>query len=97
MIYTYAEQEKMKVLETFMKDGKVKQVPSATKKKYILLKEVLKRFEYGVIYTETEVNSILMDVFSSADYVEQRRYLITFGFFKRSSDGRVYQLVENEN
>ncbi len=24
MIYTYTEQEKMKVLETFMKDGKVK-------------------------------------------------------------------------
>ncbi len=32
MIYTYTEQEKMKVLETFMKDGKVKQVPSATKR-----------------------------------------------------------------
>lgn len=41
MVYTYTEQEKMKVLDTFMNDGKVKQVPSSTKKKNILLKEVL--------------------------------------------------------
>ncbi len=82
MVYTYTEQEKMKVLDTFMNDGKVKQVPSSTKKKNILLKEVLKRFDHGVTYTETEVNSILLNVFSSGDYVEQRRYLITFGFSK---------------
>lgn len=31
MVYTYTEQEKMKVLDTFMNDGKVKQVPSSTK------------------------------------------------------------------
>ena len=74
MVYTYTEQEKMKVLDTFMNDGKVKQVPSSTKKKYILLKEVLKRFDHGVTYTETEVNSILLNVFSSGDYVEQRRF-----------------------
>lgn len=58
------------------------------------MKEVLKRFDHGVTYTETEVNSILLNVFSSGDYVEQRRYLITFGFFKRSSDGRAYQMME---
>ncbi|AUJ67869.1 transcriptional regulator [Enterococcus faecium] len=97
MVYAYTEQEKMKVLDTFMNDGKVKQVPSSTKKKNILLKEVLKRFDHGVTYTETEVNSILLNVFSSGDYVEQRRYLITFGFFKRSSDGRAYQMMGIEN
>ena len=45
MVYTYTEQEKMKVLDTFMNDGKVKY--QVQQKKYILLKEVLKRFDHG--------------------------------------------------
>ncbi|BDP69683.1 hypothetical protein EfmAA94_08560 [Enterococcus faecium] len=61
------------------------------------MKEVLKRFDHGVTYTETEVNSILLlEKRKCADYIPNE-YLITFGFFKRSSDGRAYQMMGIEN
>lgn len=93
MQYTYTEKEKEKVLSNFMKGGRVTQVPSSEKKKFILLKENLSRFEKDSIYTEQELNAILLDFFSKDDYVEQRRYLITFGLFDRSSDGSQYWLI----
>lgn len=93
MQYTYTEKEKKKVLTNFMKEGRVTQVPSSEKKKFILLKENLSRFEKDSVYTEQEMNAILLDFFSKNDYVEQRRYLITFGLFDRSSDGSQYWLI----
>lgn len=81
MVYTYTEQENesLRHIHEWWKINKYQ----VQQKKNILLKEVLKRFDHGVTYTETEVNSILLNVFSSGDYVEQRRYLITFGFSKK--------------
>lgn len=92
MRYHYIEQGKESVVTNFMKNNKVTKVPAKEKKKYILLAEFITRFEQGKIYTEKEINAELLKVYPTGEYVEQRRYLITFNFFKRSSDGNQYWL-----
>lgn len=92
MRYHYTEQGKESVITNFMKNNKVTKVPAKEKKKYILLAEFITRFEQGKIYTEKEINAELLKVYPTGEYVEQRRYLITFNFFKRSSDGNQYWL-----
>ncbi|MCM3512186.1 MAG: hypothetical protein PWR19_667 [Carnobacterium sp.] len=92
MRYHYTEQGKESVVTNFMKNNKVTKVPAKEKKKYILLAEFITRFEQGKIYTEKEINAELLKVYPTGEYVEQRRYLITFNFFKRSSDGNQYWL-----
>lgn len=92
MRYQYTEQEKENVVTNFMKNDKVTKVPAKEKKKYILLAEFITRFEQGKIYTEKEINAELLNVYPAGEYVEQRRYLITFNFFKRTSDGSQYWL-----
>ena len=92
MRYQYTEQEKENVIMNFMENNKVTKVPAKEKKKYILLAEFITRFEQGKIYTEKEINAELLKVYPTGEYVEQRRYLITFNFFKRSSDGNQYWL-----
>ncbi|AEB30978.1 conserved hypothetical protein [Carnobacterium sp. 17-4] len=92
MRYHYTEQEKENVVTNFMENNKVTKVPAKEKKKYILLAEFITRFEQGKIYTEKEINAELLKVYPTGEYVEQRRYLITFSFFKRTSDGSQYWL-----
>ena len=92
MRYHYTEQEKENVVMNFMENNRVTKVPAKEKKKYILLAEFITRFEQGKIYTEKEINTELLNVYPTGEYVEQRRYLITFNFFKRSNDGNQYWL-----
>lgn len=92
MRYNFSEKERDQVISNFMKDGKVVTVPAKEKKKYILASEFTKRFDKGKTYSEQEMNAELLTMFSKDDYIEQRRYLITFELFKRTSDGTQYWL-----
>ncbi|PAF21216.1 transcriptional regulator [Terribacillus saccharophilus] len=92
MKYSFTEKERNQVLSNFMKDGKVINVPAKEKKKYILSAEFTKKFDEGKIYSEQDINAELLTMYSKDDYVEQRRYLITFELFKRTSDGTQYWL-----
>ncbi|GEL66880.1 DUF2087 domain-containing protein [Marinilactibacillus psychrotolerans] len=92
MKYQYTSQEKEKIISNFMEQGKVVKVPAKEKKKYILLDEFVNRFEEGKIYTDKEINFELLTMYPVEEYVEQRRYLITFGFFERTNDGSQYWL-----
>ncbi|PAF36580.1 transcriptional regulator [Terribacillus saccharophilus] len=96
MRYSFTEKERDRVLSNFMKDGKVINVPAKEKKKYILSAEFTKRFDEGKTYSEHEINAELLTMFSKDDYVEQRRYLITFELFKRTSDGTQYWLNSDD-
>ncbi|WP_175074756.1 DUF2087 domain-containing protein [Terribacillus sp. AE2B 122] len=97
MKYSFTEIERTQVISNFMKDGKVISVPAKEKKKYILSSEFTKRFDAGKMYSEQEINDELLTMFSKDDYVEQRRYLITFELFKRTSDGTQYWLNSDDN
>ncbi len=97
MKYSFTEKERKQVISNFMQDGKVISVPAKEKKKYILSTEFAKKFDEGKTYSEQEINAELLTMFSKDDYVEQRRYLITFELFKRTSDGTQYWLNCDEN
>ncbi|GCE11337.1 DUF2087 domain-containing protein [Tengunoibacter tsumagoiensis] len=48
-----------KVLKDFFDGMQLKEIPSSRKKRIVILKWLANQFDYGVIYTEAEVNAIL--------------------------------------
>lgn len=86
-----ATTEQDKVLRKYFPygtEGPLKSFPVAEKPKRIVLGEIVKRFENGRTYTETEVNQVLEAVFE--DYVALRRSLVDYGFMNRLPDGSQY-------
>lgn len=89
--YVITEKEEEEILNKYFKegiDGPLSTFPIKEKRKLVVLKNIIKRFEYGKIYNEKEVNNILKNVYS--DYVIIRRYLIDYGFMDRKNDGSEY-------
>ena len=94
--YGITQQEREKTLKTYMKeDGTLKQIPAREKKKIIILREIMKRFEAGRDYTEKEVNRILKEIYE-ADYPSIRLALIEYGFMNRADDCRVSRAAGTE-
>jgi len=79
-----------KVLRTFMRNGRLLQIPAQLKKWQVILGKVVELFEFGRTYTEKEVNVILLDVHD--DVASLRRGLIEEGLMTR--DHGIYQRVE---
>jgi hypothetical protein len=65
--------------------------PRKQKEKLVLLLKVSGLFDPARVYSEREVNAILMPVYY--DYVELRRYLIEYGFLTRKPDGSEYRRI----
>lgn len=89
--YAITEEENDKVLKQYFPEelgGGLKEFPKKEKRKIIILKHIIKRFDVDKKYTEKEVNSILEEIYS--DYVTIRRYLIEYGFMDRERDGSQY-------
>jgi len=78
---------KTKYIET-LEPFKLKVFPSKEKKKYVLLRFMIKLFEKGKSYTEFEVNEILKPVYD--DYIILRRYLVDYGYLDRLDNGTSY-------
>ncbi len=72
--------------------GAIKTYPSKEKKKIIILKEVVKNFSKGKIYSEKEINRILKRIYE--DYASLRRALVEYGFIERSNDCSGYWVKE---
>jgi hypothetical protein len=73
----------------FNEDGSLKTMPSKYSLKFYVLKEITYAFKKGQLYDENEVNAILAPIWD--DHISLRRYLIDFGFVKRSKDGSSYK------
>lgn len=71
-------------------DSQLKTIKMKEKSRLVVLREIVKRFEAGKVYTEKEVNEILKNVHD--DFVALRRYLIEYGFMDRKPDGSWYWL-----
>jgi hypothetical protein len=85
--------ESQKVLATYFKngpDGPLEVFPLKEKKRVIILRHIIQRFEADKKYSEKEVNAILKQFYS--DYVLVRRLLIDYGFLDRTVDGSAYWL-----
>ena len=71
-----------KVLQTFMRLGRLVSIPAQLKKRQIVLERVAEEFEYGREYSEREVNVILLDFHD--DVASLRRGLIELGLLERA-------------
>jgi hypothetical protein len=93
--YNVTIDEVEKVLKKYFPngtDGTLSTFTLKEKHKLVVLREISKRFRSERMYTEKEVNEILLSAFD--DYVTLRRYLIEYGFLDRKPDGSQYWLKE---
>ncbi|THE12468.1 DUF2087 domain-containing protein [Bacillus timonensis] len=91
--YAVTDEEQKEIIKKFLtegKNGRLKKFPPKEKQRLIILREISGRFEKDIIYTEKEINQILEDIYD--DYVLIRRYLISYGFLGRKTDGSQYWL-----
>jgi len=75
-----------RVLDTFLRDGRIVLMPTRRAKRLLVLDEVAQLFELGRTYPEQEVNTLLAPV--HPDVAALRRYLVDEQFLTR--DGGVY-------
>jgi hypothetical protein len=86
-----------KAIDQLYSRGRLVQMPSMRGRNQELRHKLLKHiaatsFEPGRVYTEAEVNALLMAVYD--DYTALRRYLVEAGHIQRDRAGREYQLPE---
>lgn len=89
--YMTTEEETQRIKDTFftsMNPLVLKTLSSREKKKIVILRVISGQFEEGKRYHENEVNEILKPIYG--DFVTIRRYLIEYGFMKRTKDGTEY-------
>lgn len=73
-------------------DGRLCQWPSRQKVQRMAAVLLARRFEHDRTYTEPEVNFVLMDGHTFADWALLRRSLVDWRFLARDDNGRAYQL-----
>jgi biotin operon repressor len=82
---------KQKILKSFMRDGKIRQIPAQKQKRWIVFEQILNDFEFGREYTEQEVNEIIGKYHE--DYCMIRRTFI--GERVMTRENSIYSLTEN--
>ncbi|MFN2122253.1 MAG: metalloregulator ArsR/SmtB family transcription factor [Candidatus Promineifilaceae bacterium] len=70
-----------KVLKTFIKNGRLVQIPAQYKKRMVIIEYLVQEFEPGRQYPEREVNHILLDF--NEDVATLRREMIDHKLMKR--------------
>jgi hypothetical protein len=78
----------------FEKSVKNKQFPGNDALKQIILKRIMRDFELGKVYAETEVNEIIKKYFD--DFTLIRRELVNFGYMSRDPYKGEYKVVKKE-
>lgn len=89
--FAITEQENEEIIKAYFKQGvagPLDSFPKKEKRKIVILKHLMQRFDPKRQYTEKEVNEILQSAFH--DFVTLRRYLIEYGFMDRHPDGSAY-------
>lgn len=80
------DRETASVLRTFLRGGRLTQIPMQHGKRLVVLDHICRVFEIGVRYPEREVNAFLRAF--HPDTAALRRYLVDEGFLTR--DNNVY-------
>lgn len=75
-------------------DGSLLRIPRKEKEKLVVLRRIAERFDAGRVYTQREVDQILLG--ADADYAALRRYLIDYRFLERKPDGSAYWVTGTE-
>jgi predicted transcriptional regulator len=81
-----------KVVEDYsLPDGKLKTIPSQSKKLEAILRYVVESFELETLYSEKQINEILSRFHE--DVATLRRELVGFGLIDREENGEAYWRV----
>ena len=72
------------VLRTFLRGGRLTQIPMQHAKRLVVLDHICRMFEIGVRYPEREVNAMLRAFHD--DHAALRRYLVEEGFLARENN-----------
>ena len=75
-------------------EGRVTQFPARRKKQLAVLRYLAGKFTPGRVYTEQEVNEVLLNWHTFRDPATLRRELYDFHFLNRTPDGRAYELAD---
>jgi hypothetical protein len=89
--YVLTQDEQVKIINHYFDSITpmvLKNFPSKEKKKIPVLRKITEAFDDQKKYTELEMNEILSTIYS--DVATIRRYLIQYGFFMRTKDGKAY-------
>jgi len=70
------------VIERFMPNGRLEQMPAKRSRRLVVLDQVARTFEPGHRYPEREVNDVLRTFWP--DYAALRRYLVDEWFLDRA-------------
>lgn len=85
--------EMKKELRGFIKDDKICQMPTKTKRELMVTAIIADSFDENKTYTEKEVNEQILTQISFGDYCTLRRNLIDFGFMTRKADCTEYRVL----
>lgn len=91
--YNITEEEDERIIKKFFPqgpDGPIRTFDIKAKHRLAVLRQIVKRFDAGRVYSEKEVDAILKTAY--VDYATLRRQLIEYGFLDRKPDGSEYWL-----
>lgn len=84
-------------LKTFLdSQGRLTGFPAKRKRKIFALFYLAEKFQPDTVYTEQQVNELLLGWHTFADPATLRRELYDYGFLDRSADGREYRLAPEQ-
>lgn len=95
--YMVTDEETEKIIQNFFASVDplvLKSFPPKEKKKLVILKCIANQFDPQKKYSEKQVNAILQPIYD--DFATIRRYLIEYGFMKRTPDCSEYWLNTND-
>ncbi len=78
-----------KVLDTFVKADILKEIPASRKKRWIILKWLVGKFEFGRLYPEQELNAIVKPI--HWDTATLRREMVGYNMMER--DNSIYRRI----
>ena len=87
------ENYELRVMQSFVKDGRITAFPAVLKKQLVLLKWIARQIEPDREYSEKEISAFLKQF--NDDYATIRRELVDWHFMTREA-GRYWLLPENE-
>jgi len=81
--YDVARAEQERLVGRLFREGRIERVPARRKARAAVLLEVLSRFEPGRVYSEPEVNEVLLGVHE--DFAYLRRELVNYHYLEREA------------
>jgi predicted transcriptional regulator len=82
-----------KVLNSFVKKETIVEIPSSRKKRWIILKWLVQKFEFGRLYPEQELNSIIKPI--HWDTATLRREMVGYNMMERENS--IYRRIPDSD